>query len=220
MGCFVIIPAFNEKEKIGPVVRDIFSLYPDFQVIVVDDGSEDNTALVAKEAGAMVLQHIINRGQGAALNTGTTHALKQQAEIIVHFDADGQFSAAEIKEMLEPIKQGEVDVILGSRFLKDNRIPWTKKHLLLPVARLVNLIFTGLQLSDVHNGFRVFSRFAAESIKISQDKMAHNSEIVSQIKKNKLRFKEVPVTVFYDSYGQGLLGGIKIVRDLIWGKIL
>jgi len=216
MKVFVVIPAYNEEKNISPVVRDIFSLYPDFQVLVVDDGSEDKTAAATHSAGAKVLQHVINRGQGAALKTGTEKALLEGAEIMVHFDADSQFEPREIREITELIESGRADVVLGSRFLKNNKIPWSKKHLLLPLARLVNFFFTGLWLSDAHNGFRAFSRCAAELIEIKQDKMAHNSEIVRQIRKNNLIFQEIPVTVYYHKYGQGICGGLKIIRDLLF----
>lgn len=220
MNVFVVIPAYNEEEKIGPVVRDIFSLYQDFKIIVVDDGSVDDTAKIAKEAGADVLRFLLNRGQGASLSIGTDYAVKQGADIIIHFDADGQFEPKEIKELVKPIINQECEVILGSRFLNQNlaTIPWSKKYFLLPVARIVNFLFTGQWLTDAHNGFRILSRKAAQTIKITQDRMAHNSDIVSQIRKYKLTFKELPVTVYYEDYGQGISGGIKIIKDLLLQK--
>ncbi len=220
MKCVVIVPAYNEEKNLRPVLQGVFSHRPGDTVVVIDDGSIDNTVTVAQEAGAQVLRHIVNRGQGAALRTGTEYALSIRAEVIVHFDADGQFDPAEIAVLVEPIACGEVDVVLGSRFLKENNIPWTKKYLILPLARLVNYFFTGLKLTDAHNGFRALSRQAAELIEINQDRMAHNSEIVRQIKEKNLRFKEVAVTVSYNRYGQGVGGGLKIVRDLLLDKIL
>lgn len=217
---FVIIPAYNEEKTIAPVVRGVFASNPGVQVVVVDDGSSDKTARLAKEGGAIVLQHIINRGQGAALQTGNTYALRAGADVIVHFDADGQFEPQEIGSLIAPIERGEAEVVLGSRFLQDNTVPWSKKYLVLPAARLVNFIFTGLWLSDAHNGFRAMTRRATETIKISQDRMAHNSEIVRQIKENKLSFVEVPVTVRYHRYGQGIGGGFKIIKDLLFGKFI
>lgn len=217
---FVVIPAYNEEKTVAPVVRGIFVANPGAQVVVVDDGSSDKTARLAQESGAVVLQHAINRGQGAALQTGNDYALRLGARIIVHFDADGQFEPQEIASLVAPIENGEVEVVLGSRFLKNNRMPWSKKYLLLPLARLVNFIFTGLWLTDAHNGFRAMSRRAAEAIKISQDRMAHNSEITRQIKQNHLSFAESPVTVRYHRYGQGIGGGFKIIKDLLFGKFI
>lgn len=220
MKCIVVVPAYNEEKNLRPVLQGVFSHRPGDMVVVVDDGSVDNTVIVAQEAGAQVLRHVVNRGQGAALRTGTEYALNKWADIIVHFDADGQFDPAEIAVLIEPIARDEADVVLGSRFLKDNNIPWTKKHLILPLARLVNYFFTGLKLTDAHNGFRALSRKAAEVIEINQDRMAHNSEIVRQIQEKKLRFQEVAVTVSYNRYGQGVGGGLKIVKDLLLDKIL
>lgn len=219
---YIIIPAYNEEASIGPLVRDIFSLDDGMRVIVVDDGSSDRTGELAKEAGATVLSHLVNRGQGAALKTGTDDALRQGAEIIVHFDADGQFDPRDIGRLVEPVRKGEVEVALGSRFLDKatvGAVPWSKRWVILPIARLVNFLFTGLWLTDAHNGFRALSRRAAELIEITQDRMAHNSEIVAQIKKHRLPFREVPVAVHYREYGQGAAGGLAIVKDLLLGKI-
>jgi len=221
MSNFVVIPAFNEEKNICPVLRDIFSLNPNFKIVVVDDGSSDNTAEVARSCGALVLRHLINRGQGAALKTGTDYAVQQGAEIIVHFDADRQFEPKEISLMIEPVLKGEVEVVLGSRFLsKNNHLPWTKKKIILPLARVINFLFTGCWLSDAHNGFRVLSRRAAEVLDLKQDRMAHNSEIIRLIKENKLSFKEQGVTVYYHQYGQRFSGGVKIIKDLIIGNFL
>jgi glycosyltransferase involved in cell wall biosynthesis len=220
MKCIVVVPAYNEEKNLRPVLQGVFSHRPDDMVVVVDDGSADNTVTVAQEVGAGVLRHLVNRGQGAALRTGTEYALNQGAEVVVHFDADGQFDPAEIAGLIEPIVCGEADVVLGSRFLKENNIPWTKKHLILPIARLVNYFFTGLKLTDAHNGFRALSRQAAEAIEINQDRMAHNSEIVRQVREKNFRFLEVPVSISYSRYGQGVGGGLKIIKDLLLDKIL
>lgn len=213
----IVIPAYNEEGKIRSVLRGVFSLYPLAQVVVVDDGSTDKTAALAREAGAIVLRHLINRGQGAALATGTDYAIRADAEVIIHFDADGQMETGEIKQLAEIIERGEAEVVLGSRFLRSNKIPWSKRWLLLPLARWVNFLFTGLWLTDAHNGLRALSATAARRIVITQDRMAHNSEIVRQIRTLRLKFKEVPMTVRYHRYGQGLAGGLKIVKDLLLG---
>src|SRR3989339_378619 len=217
----VVIPAFNEEKRIGETVRGISALYPEYQIVVIDDGSADRTVLKAKEAGAQVLQHLINRGQGAALQTGTTYALNQGADIIVHFDADGQFEAKEIEVMLQPVLKGEADVVLGSRFLSQkNSVPWSKKKIILPLGRLVNFLFTGCWLSDAHNGFRVLTYRAALVLDLKQDRMAHNSEIIRFIAENKLPFVEKGITVFYHHYGQRFSGGLKIIKDLLLAKFL
>lgn len=217
---FIIIPAYNEEKNLIKVIKNLVAEYPEAKIVVVDDGSTDDTAEIAQKAGATILRHLINRGQGAALATGTEYALAQGAGIIVHFDADGQFEARDVAVLVEPIKSGRVEMVLGSRFLNSaNHIPFSKKYLILPLARAVNFLFTGLWLSDAHNGLRAMSRNAAENIKIEQDRMAHNSEIIAQVKKNNLKFIEMPVAVKYHRYGQGFLGGLKIIKDLIFQKI-
>jgi len=226
---FVVVPAHNEEKNIGRVISGLFETLitqinngiSQIRVVVVDDGSSDGTFMVAKLAGALVLRHEINRGQGAALQTGNEFALEHGATCVVHFDADGQFNPADIAKALTVMKDKNVDVILGSRFL-DNRsqIPWTKKHVVLPVARLINRFLTGLKLTDVHNGFRILSRRALEAINISQDRMAHNSEIISLIKQKKLSYLEYPVEVTYNEYGQGVGGGLKIILEILQGRLI
>ncbi len=217
---FVIVPAYNEEKKIGRVISGLFSQGLK-NIVVVDDGSGDNTVSEAQSAGAVVLKHEVNRGQGAALQTGNEYTVANGASVVVHFDADGQFNPADIAKALVTMKDKNIDVILGSRFL-DNRsqMPWTKKNILLPVARLINWFLTGLKLTDVHNGFRILSRRALEKIKITQDRMAHNSEIIKQIKQNNLSYLEYPVEVTYNEYGQGVGGGFKIIMEILQGRLI
>ena len=214
----VVVPAKDEAKNIGRVIRGLFEQgFGD--VLVIDDGSTDGTAVLAAAAGAKVLRHGINRGQGAALQTGNEQALSMGAEAVVHFDADGQFNPADIAPALDFLRKNNLDAVFGSRFL-DNRskIPGMKKFVILPAGRLVNRLFTGAKLTDAHNGFRILSRSALQKISIKQDGMAHNSEIVRQVVKNNLKYAEYPVEVKYFEYGQGLAGGLKIIRDLIMAK--
>lgn len=227
----IVIPAYNEAANISQVIAQVrpFAAW----VIVVDDGSKDATNAQAQAAGAIALRHKVNRGQGAALQTGNQKALALGAQIIVHFDGDGQFLADEIKNLIQPIESGEADIILGSRFLRhtnqhklgtqidtNNRIPFFKKYFILPAARVLNYFLTGLRLTDAHCGLRAMNRMAAEKIKIEQDGMAHNTEIVAEIKKNNLRWREVPVTVIYHEFGQGVGGGFKILKELLVKKMI
>ena len=217
---FVVVPAYNEAKNIGRVIRDLFQ-HGYKNIVIVDDGSSDDTYVEAKKLGVHVLQHEVNRGQGAALQTGNEFALANGAEIIVHFDADSQMSPSDIEGALEKMQKENLDVILGSRFLgKTSDIPWTKRFLILPAARILNNILSGLKLTDVHNGFRVLSRPAAEKIQIVQAGMAHNTEIIEQIKKHDLKYAEHPVSFVYNEYGQGVGGGMKILRDLFLNKLI
>lgn len=213
---FAIVPSYNEEKNIGSVVRNLFGHVD--KVVVVNDNSSDNTAKIAAEAGAIVLNHKVNRGQGAALQTGHDFALQNNADYVLHFDGDGQFDVADIKPALEALKKNNANVLFGSRFLsKNNNIPPFKKHIILPMARLFHKVFIGLDLSDAHNGFRILNINALEKIKIEQDRMAHATEIMSKVKKNNLKYIEFPVKVMYREYGQGLGGGLKILTDLVTG---
>ena len=114
-GMWVVIPAYNEGKMVGEVVANLVTL--GLQVVVVDDGSADNTQAVAKSAGAIVLRHVTNRGQGAALQTGIDFVLGQKASVVVTFDADGQHSAEDIPALGATVRDEGADVALGSRFL-------------------------------------------------------------------------------------------------------
>ena len=220
MKIFIVIASFNVEDYIGGVIKRLqFAGFNN--LVVVDDNSSDNTRFIAKKLGAIVLHHIMNRGQGAALQTGDDYALRNGADYIIHFDGDGQMQAEDITNMLKPLKINQVDITLGSRYLGlSSNIPALKRYFYFPIGRIINFIFTGLWLSDVHCGFRAMNRHAAKSIIITQDRMAHNSEILGKISSKNLRFKEIPVKIIYHHFGQGLGGGMKIVKDLIKAKLL
>lgn len=220
---FCIIPAYNEEKNILNVVEKVLPLAD--RVIVVDDGSEDETAEILKNINndkLIVLKHFINCGQGAALQTGNECALSKGAEIIVHFDADGQFLAAEIKDLVQPILAKKADIVFGSRFLvKTSNIPWTKKNIIIPIARAVNRLAIGKNnLSDPQSGFRAMSADTARKIEISQNRMAHCSEILAKAFELNLKIKEASITVIYNEFGQKFSGGIQIVKDLFLGRLL
>lgn len=216
-----VIPAYNEQETTKEVVEQAKPKVT--EVILVDDGSTDQTALLAKAAGAEVVSHFLNRGQGAALQTGIKLALKRGADIILTFDADGQHQVEDIEKVVKPILLGEFEVVLGSRFLeRSSKIPWVKL-IVLKLAVIFTRLTTGLKITDTHNGFRGFSRRAAELINITQDGMAHASEIIAEIKRHKLRFKEAPVKILYTPYsekkGQSIFASFQILLDLFLGKL-
>lgn len=223
MKTVAVIPAYNEEALIADAVRDV-SAFAD-AVVVVDDCSRDRTFGRAFAAGAHVLRHIINRGQGAALQTGTDYALeKLAAEIVVHFDADGQMQGREIPLMTEPIIQDEADVVLGSRFLGKKANMPESRRLTLFGGLLFTRIVSGIRTTDTHNGFRALSREAAQKIRITLDRMAHASEILDLIQIHGLRFVERPVTIRYSpetlAKGQSSLGAFVIFKDFIEKRIL
>jgi glycosyltransferase involved in cell wall biosynthesis len=196
----VIIPAYNEAGRVGEVVRDVRRHYP--AVVVIDDGSRDNTAEVARAAGAVVLRHSLNRGQGAALQTGLTFALRRGAQYLVTFDSDGQHDPTDIARMIEPLRSGKWDISLGSRFLGRTENMPSDRRLLLKAGVLFTRVVSRIQLTDVHNGLRAMTRRAAGRIEITLDRMAHASELIDQIRDCGLPFGEVPVTIRYTEYSQ------------------
>jgi glycosyltransferase involved in cell wall biosynthesis len=219
---FFVIPAYNEEKSIGKVI-DGLKKAGYYNIIVIDDGSRDKTFLESKKRNVFALQHMINRGQGAALKTGIEFALKQGADVIVTFDSDGQHRVEDLPAMLGPVLRGEVDVTIGSRFIKKTKMP-LKRRILLKGSVLVQWIFYGVRLSDAHNGFRVLSREAAKKINIESDRMEHASEIVEEIAEKKLRYKEVPVVIRYTDYslqkGHGsFFQAVKILLKMIFKKV-
>lgn len=217
---YVIIPAYNEHLVIGSVIHELSKL--GYSIIIVDDGSEDSLFPIIQKFKLFYLRHEINLGQGAALKTGINFALKKNAKIIITFDADGQHNPLEIRNLIEVINHGKIDIVLGSRFMtKSLNIPVARK-ILLKLARFINFLYTGLLLSDAHNGMRAMTYNAASKIRINHNGMAHATEFLSEIKRNKLRFVEVPVTINYTNYsmrkGQSAWDGFRILYDLIINK--
>ncbi len=216
---FIIIPAWNEEKNITNVLSSLIEKYQN--VIIVDDGSNDKTIEIAKQFPVTILKHIINRGQGAALQTGNEYAISKDAEIIVHFDADGQFLIEEINDLINPIINEGYDIVFGSRFMgKESKIPWLKKNVLFKVGKIVNKILFDIKTTDPQSGFRAMTKNTAKKINIEHDQMAHCSEILHKSFKNKLKIKEVPMTVIYNKFGQNFSGGVTILKDLIIKKIL
>jgi len=216
---FIIIPAYNEEKNISRVLDELTQKYEN--IIIVNDGSSDKTSEIVKKYPVVLLEHVINRDQGASLQTGNDYALKNGADIIVHFDADGQFLVEEIKNLLKPIINEDYDIVFGSRFMgKQSKIPWTKKNIIFPLARIVNKVMFGIKTTDPQSGFRAMTRETAQKIKIEHDRKAHCSEILHKAFKYKLKVKEVPMTVIYNRFGQNFSGGITIVKDIIIKKIL
>jgi polyprenyl-phospho-N-acetylgalactosaminyl synthase len=215
MKIFCVIPAFNEEKNIATVIDQVKPLVD--TVVVVDDSSSDQTASSSAKTGVVLLKHIINRGQGAALRTGTEYCLKNDADIVVHFDADGQFLSKDIEKVVAPIKNGEAQVVFGSRFLDSahsSEMPIFKKYFIMPLAKAVNKIFFNINLTDPQSGFRAMSSEAARKINWRQDRMAHCSEIMFEVKKNNFKVKEIPIRVIYHSFGQSFSGGLKILKEL------
>ena len=215
----VVIPAFREAAAIGAVVRAVRRVHP--LVVVVDDASPDATGDVALAAGAVVLRHLINRGQGAALRTGIEYALRAGATAVVTFDADGQHRVDDIEPLLQALREGN-DVALGSRFLEHAAAVPLGRRLVLRLAVVFTRLASGITVSDTHNGLRAFTAAAARIISIRQDRMAHASEILDEIARHRLRYREVPCRVEYTDYsrakGQRSSAALRIALDFLLGK--
>ncbi len=217
---WVVVPAYNEAAQIGEVVRGLRARGP--HVVVVDDGSGDETGHEARRAGAAVLRHLLNRGQGAALQTGIEHALAAGAGYLVTFDADGQHRPEDIERLLEPLRGGRAEVALGSRFLGSAENLRLSRRLLLKAAVLFTRLTSGLAVTDAHNGLRAFSRRAAARLDLAQDRMAHASELLDQVARSGLHVVEVPVHLRYTAYsrakGQRPLAALRILADYLLGR--
>lgn len=217
---WVVVPAYNEARVIGGVVGELVAR--GHRVVVVDDGSSDDTPAAARRPGAIVLRHAINRGQGAALQTGIAYALRNGAEQIVTFDSDGQHAAEDVDALVAPLLAGRADVVLGSRFIGSTEGMPRRRRVLLALAVLFTRVASGAKVTDTHNGLRAFTRAAAAKLDIQLDRMAHASEILDQIVRHELRFEEVPVHVRYTDYsrhkGQSSLAALRILADYVLGR--
>ena len=190
---------------------------------MVDDCSTDLTAICARSAGAKVVQHPINLGQGAALQTGIDYAIQNGATRIVTFDGDLQHRFDDVLLLMRALNETGADFALGSRFLGNAKNIELSRKLLLKAAVLCTRLTTGLKLTDVHNGLRAMTRRGANALRIRQNRMAHASEILEQIAKSGLPYVEVPVTVEYTSYsmakGQKLSNSVNILLELLTGAL-
>jgi len=218
---WIVVAAFNESRVIRNVITELVAQWPN--VAVVDDGSSDDTAAEAEAAGALVIRHPINLGQGAALATGIQYCIEIGAEYIVTFDADGQHHVEDIARLVEKASEPNVDIVIGSRFLGETRDMPRRRRLVLKAAVLFTRLTTGLKVTDAHNGLRCFTLQAARKIKIAQNRMAHASEILEEIAHHKLRVAELPVTITYTEYslakGQKLTNSINILLELFLGRL-
>jgi polyprenyl-phospho-N-acetylgalactosaminyl synthase len=213
---WVVIAAYNEANAIADVVADVTAA--GYRTVVVDDGSRDRTAEVAASAGAALVRHPINLGQGAALQTGIEFALARGADTIVTFDADGQHRAADIPGLIDALARHNADFALGSRFLGTTVNMPPSRRWLLKAASWFTRATTGLSITDSHNGLRAMTRRGATHIQLRQNRMAHASEILHQIATSGLKYVETPVTIHYSAYslakGQTLFDAVLIVLDL------
>jgi glycosyltransferase involved in cell wall biosynthesis len=221
---WLVVPLYNEAAVIAEVVRDARTTFPN--VVCVDDGSTDESADRAEGAGATVVRHPVNLGQGAALQTGFTYALADPGmRYVVTYDADGQHQIHDVEVMVDRIRRGDVRVVFGSRFLDERTDASALKKLVLRTAVAYTNATTGTRLTDAHNGLRVLDREVVARLDITQNRMAHASEIVAQIgsmrfEGERVTYAEEPVHILYTDYskakGQSLWNAVNILAELIW----
>ncbi|MDR2974171.1 MAG: glycosyltransferase family 2 protein [Propionibacteriaceae bacterium] len=216
----LIVPAYNESSVIGATLEQARTIFP--LIVVVDDGSRDDTFDQARSAGALALRHSVNLGQGAALQTGIDYARRLPVDFFVSFDADGQHRTEDVLAMRQSMLDTPVDIVVGSRFLGSTTNMPALRRVLLKGAILFSNLTSGLKLTDAHNGLRLFNRHVAETIDLRETGYRHASEFTEKIASNHYTYREVPVTINYTAYsmqkGQSALNAINIVADTITAK--
>ena len=213
---WIVVPAFNEAGMIGEVITDLRSVFSN--VVCVDDGSRDDTGEVALRAGAHLVRHPVNLGQGAAIQTGVEYARRQPgAQVFATFDADGQHRVKDLVTMIDRLGTGDVDVVIGTRFGQGVSRPPLLKRVVLQTATRLSPRGRKLGLTDTNNGLRVFNKTVADGLDITMNGMSHATEFIMLIAENRWRVAEEPVEVLYTDYsqskGQPLLNGVNIIFD-------
>lgn len=214
-----MIPVYNEETMIGEVVRQVREVFPN--VVCVIDGGTDNSAARAREAGAVVVEHPINLGQGASLQTGFDYALSHpNMTEVVTFDADGQHQVEDAKAMVDLLRTEGLDIVIGSRFLDDRTKVSALKRVVLKTAAFWTKFTTKMALTDAHNGLRVIGRDLLSKIHLRQNRMAHASELIDQVALAKANWREYPTHIIYTEYskakGQSLLNSVNILFELLF----
>jgi glycosyltransferase involved in cell wall biosynthesis len=219
----VIIPVYNEAPVIGGIIDSLAQKFK--HIVCVDDGSSDGSREIISHSPAYLLEHPINMGQGAALQTGIEFARQLPGvDYFVTFDADGQHRVEDVNAMLEVMRKGTYDIVLGSRFLGKTVGMKKSKYAILKLAVKFSNATSGLKLTDTHNGLRVFNRRVAEQMQITMPDMSHASEILEIISQKGFRYKEIPVTIEYTDYsrakGQSIINAVNIGFDMLLRKIV
>lgn len=219
----IVIPAYNEGSQISKTVEGIPGRYPN--IVVVDDGSGDDTATQISSTRAKLVRHPINLGQGAAIQTGIEYGLlNPDIKYFVTFDADGQHRVEDVEKMLAHLRKNKLDIVLGSRFLGEAENISRVKRVLLKLGVWVSNYTSGVELTDTHNGLRVFNRHVAENLRLQHPDYSHASEIIDRVAEKKFKYAEYPVTIVYTEYskakGQSMINSINLGFDMLVNKVL
>ncbi|MFI8773718.1 glycosyltransferase family 2 protein [Gordonia sp. NPDC062954] len=214
---WLVIPVFNEAQVIRDVAANAAKTFPN--IVCVDDGSRDDSAAQIRAAGVRLVQHPVNLGQGAAIQTGVEYARAQPgARYFVTFDADGQHRVDDVVAMIERLRTEPVDIIVGTRFAegRSESVPLLRRMALRTIVFLSPRT-RRLGLTDAHNGLRAFNKTVADDLDLVMAGMSHASEFVALIDHHGWRVAEQPVTILYTDYsrakGQSLINGVNIVAD-------
>jgi glycosyltransferase involved in cell wall biosynthesis len=215
----IVIPAYNEEATVAQVVRDAVRVAD--AVVVVDDGSRDRTSPLAREAGAIVVRHAVNRGLGGALGTGIAAAVKLGADAVVTMDADGQHRAQDAARVFERIGKGDVDFVIGSRMLareEGSKMP-IHRVLFNAVGNMLTYLLFGVWVTDSQSGLRGLSRRAAENIDLRTNGMEVSSEFIKELREKRWQLAEISIPAIYTDYslskGQSFAVGVKTAAKLI-----
>ncbi|MPZ81710.1 MAG: glycosyltransferase [Actinophytocola sp.] len=215
---WLVVPVYNEATVIAGVVQEARKTFPN--VVCVDDGSKDGSADLIRRSGAHLVRHPVNLGQGAAIQTGVEYARAQPgAQYFVTFDADGQHQVEDVGRMVQRLRDEPLDIVVGTRFHGDTEhIPFIKRFVLKTVVMLSPTL-RKLELTDAHNGLRVFTKKVADDLNITLNGMGHASQIVEMIARRGWRVGEEPVTILYTEYsmakGQSMINGVNILFDTL-----
>lgn len=214
----MVVPAHNEATRVAEVVTGLRQHFG--QIVVIDDGSQDDTGEVARRAGARVVRHVINLGQGAALQTGFDFVRSHAATMAVTFDADGQHDPQAAAAMVDQARDTGVDVVLGSRFLGHAQWVPPVRRMVLRAAIAYTRLSTRMAVTDTHNGLRVLGRRFIDVVELRDPGMGHASEILDIIASNRLTWSEYPTEIHYDDYsrakGQSSINALNIVFDRLF----
>ena len=215
MKIVAVIPAYDEEKTIEELIQSTKKEVTN--VIVVDDGSHDKTAKIAKKSGVFVIKHNINKGYGAAIRTGFNYAKEINADIIVLLDADTQHNPKEINSMIKPILERKGDLVIGSRFLNNVKIPLYRKFGIKFITILMNLL-TGIKITDAQSGFRAFSSKVLKEINLKENGMGISVETIFKVKEKKFKIVEVPTSCQYEKIIHKInpmLHGLDIILSIL-----
>ena len=224
----VVIPAYNEATVIGEVVKSAREVFLkskrayDIDIVVVNDGSKDETANEAKKGGAIVINHILNSGAGSATLTGLAYARQHNYDIAATMDADGQHAPDDVLEGIKSIDQGNADLLIGSRLI-DSRGMSKVKVLGNKGLSLFTYLLFGINVTDSQSGLRIFSKRAIDGLQWKSTGYEFCSEMIWRAKQARMSVSEYPIKAIYTDYsrakGQNNWNAINIVKRLCKQRI-